>query len=244
MAEPPIVMLSKFHSSLYTIGMQQYLLESSFPRNALQPLVVRGFLKEFDIEFFALGLRWHRGGGHDDGRGWGRKSPWTRRLEKERWKERVEERNEGKGECIISKFGTRNPPSLTSSFHAGDCELSRGLSSWSLPSDTTELRRRIITFYADFNTRLRRFPLPIVPCPVAAVRPRLPVTAVRIVDSTISSARSPLNDGESSFSFITSSFLFSFLSLFLPHRTPVIGHAISPTIDRIFLVETVQDLTR
>lgn len=56
---PLTVTFSKFHSSLCTVGMQQYLLAllatSSIPD-------VRGFfLKEFDIEFFALlGPRWWR----------------------------------------------------------------------------------------------------------------------------------------------------------------------------------------
>lgn len=59
----------------------------------------------------------------------------------------------GRGQCIISNFGAESTLSLGVSM-PGLRLRARGTRR-GLPSGTAELRRRIITFYVDFNTRLR-----------------------------------------------------------------------------------------
>lgn len=129
---------------------------------------MRGFfLKEFDIEFFALGPRGGAGRREHGGER-------EREEERNREEERVargqiteasrEEERRGVWGSALSRSSARNPPSH-SEF---PCWRLRARDSrWGLPSGTAELRQRIITFYADFNTRLR----PALPLSPGLARP-------------------------------------------------------------------------
>jgi len=119
----------------------------------------RRFLKEFDIEFFAPDRKWH---GIREGEEGASRSPVL-----------DEEGEGGKVEVHYLEVRCGIHP-LAWSFRAGDCEpaaLGRGLPA------SAELRRRIITFYADFNTRLG--PLPFFPSRVDSIPSVLRVVVPR-----------------------------------------------------------------
>lgn len=109
-------------------------------------------------------------------------------------------------ECIISKFGTEFTLSHSRSFHDGDCDSARAYH----PGYRGITPRRIITFYADFNTRLR--PILFSPClrlvGVISFPLPPPVTGFQIVDSAIQYSRS--NSDEFSFPLYVAHF-FSLL---------------------------------
>lgn len=114
---------------------------------------------------------------------------------------------------------------LTWSFRAGDCESCRG-SRRGLPSGTAELRRRIITFYADFNTRLRPIPTPL---PSPSCRSHPPTPPLRDFKSVI---RRDIVRSFIRFRTANSSFPLYVVLLFLsPIRTP--GMRFLRKIDRM-----------
>lgn len=122
------------------------------------------------------------------------------------------------GKCIIWNFGTESTLSLGVSMPATASPRHRTrLSRRSLPSGTAELRRRIITFYADFNTRLRPIPFPSSFCRSYSV------TGFRIVDSSprYRSLVHPLSNDDEFFPLYV---MLLFLSSF---RTPIIRNTIS-----------------
>jgi len=92
------------------------------------------------------------------------------------------------GKCIIWNFGTESTLSLGVSMPATASPRHRTrLSRRSLPSGTAELRRRIITFYADFNTRLRPIPFPSSSCrsyPVMGISNRRFIAAISFARSS------------------------------------------------------------
>lgn len=120
------------------------------------------------------------------------------------------------GECIISNFGTESTLSLGASVPAtASPRFSRGL-----PSSTAELRRRIITFYADFNTRLRPIPSPFrrLRLTAATPSPRYGISNRESIRRAISFIRFRTT-ANSSFLALTSFFFFFPLFSLTPFRT-------------------------
>lgn len=183
-------------------------ISSCSPRGILDPPLAgaRRFLKEFDIEFFALWApRWVRNTATEETG----KSPRP-------VGETGREKGDGRVHYLQVRYGI-HPLSLGVSMPATAIpRLPPGLTT----RGTAELRRRIITFYADFNTRLR--PIPCVPVSVLSESSFLSLPPLRDLESSIAHSLEQQRE------FFSLSFVLYVVLLFSP---PFIGDAISSTIE-------------